>query len=233
MARNFYYGADARVVRGSANFAAMIVANPEAFHLEPECAAQYAALDATLQAAYALAVTPETRTSVNVRAKDQALRAVQRQAACLAVVIAASGVSDAQLLALGLQPRRRRTTPPAPQRPPVVRVEKVAGRVVTLLIEAAVEDGPGRMPKGCMGAQLFSYVNDQPATEATDYAYEGIAMRRRATLTFPHTVRSGATVWVCARWISRRGKPGLACQPVRVTIQGGLVTPAAAAARGA
>ena len=75
MVRNFYYGSDARVVAGSANFAALVGNSPESFGLAPELADQYVALDAALQENYRLSVTPETRTSVVIRAKDQAMRA--------------------------------------------------------------------------------------------------------------------------------------------------------------
>src|SRR5215207_3367864 len=103
MARNFYYGSDARVVGGSANFAALLVASAGALGVSIEQAEEYQALDAVLQVAYRTAVTPETRTPVAVRAKDEAMKACQRRAAVLARVVAGTEtVSDSQLLSLGL-----------------------------------------------------------------------------------------------------------------------------------
>jgi hypothetical protein len=55
------------------------------------------------------------------------------------------------------------------------------------------------------------------------YRHEGIVCRKTATITFDTDVPSGATAWVSAAWISRRGKTSPACNPVRVTIQGGPV----------
>lgn len=222
MPRNFYYGSDARVVAGSANFAAVLVASAGSLGVSPEQAAHYQSLDAILQDAYRAATTPETRTSMAVRAKDDAMRACQRQAAGLATRLAYTPtVSDAQLVQLGLQPRRpRRRITAAPASVPTVEVVRVAGRVVTLRIHARTAEGT-RLAAGTIGAIVWSHVGDQPPADPQQYQMEGYASRGTYTIVFPNEVPSGATAFVSAGWISRRGRRGACCPPVRFTIQGG------------
>ena len=223
MGRNFYYGSDARVVAGSANFAALIGASAESFGLSPEQADRYQLLDARLQETYRAATTPETRTSVAVRAKDEAMRAVQRTAAGYAVQVAAQAtVSDAQLIALGLQPRPTGVRRQMSSEPPTVQVVSVVGRVVTIRIHARDTEGR-RMADGAMGAIVWSYVGDEPPADARLYRMEGLAPRATYTIVFPNEVPSGATAFVSAGWVSRRGQRGRSCSPVRLTIQGGPV----------
>ena len=42
-------------------------------------------------------------------------------------------------------------------------------------------------------------------------------------IVFPDDVASGATAWISAGWISRRGVRGMACPPIQVTVTGGPV----------
>jgi hypothetical protein len=223
MGRNFYYGKDAQIVAGSAVLAARINLDPEAYGIPPWRAERYAELDAALQAAYRLVASPQTKTPVAVRQKDEALRAVRLEAALLAVICAATAtVSDADLIALGLLPRPTRTRRSAPDEAPVVHVAKVVGRLVTVRITA--RSGETRKPIGCVGAQLFVFTGEEPPSDSEQYRFEGIVTRKTATITFDNDVPSGATVWISAAWLSRRGKTSPACNPVCATIQGGPVT---------
>lgn len=228
MARNFYYGTDARIVAGSARFASRINASPSAFGLSPERAASYAALDAILQSAYHAAITPNTRTPVAVREKDEALRAARLEAARVASIISATTtVDDGQLLALGLLPRPRRAARPAPDEPPIVNVAMVVGRLVTVRIRAQSSDG-ARKPLGCLGAQMYAFTGSEPPSDARLYRFEGLATRKTFTIQFPNDVASGSTAWISAAWVSRSGKTSIASNPVSVTIQGGPVLAASA-----
>jgi hypothetical protein len=223
MGRNFYYGKDARIVAGSAGFAARINVDPEAYGIPPWRAERYAELDARLQAAYGLVASPLTKSPVAVREKDEALRAVRLDAANLAAIVYATpAVDDAELLALGLLPRPTRTRRAAPDEAPIVSVAEVIGRRVTVRITA--RSGETRKPIGCVGAQLFVFTGEEPPSDAGLYRFEGTATRKTATITFDDDVPSGATVWISAAWISRRAKTSPACNPVSATIQGGPVT---------
>lgn len=226
--RNFYYGREAGIVSGSANFAALIGADAESYGLTENQSSQYVLLDAALQEAYLASVTPETRTPVAVARKDICRRDVQIRAALLAKIIYATAtVSDAQLTALGLRPRAVPSARPAAMTPPVVTVRSVIGRVVTVRIDAAAADG-ARRPIGSAGAHVYSFAGPEAPTDARQYEYVGLATRATYEVRFANDVASGATVWIAAAWVSQRGVAGAACTPVQVTIQGGPVLAMAA-----
>src|SRR4051812_46581987 len=144
MARNFYFGADATMVSGSAVFSAMINADAAAFGLSDAQALAYGEIDAALQSAFTVATTPGTRTPVAVSQKNSAMKSMQRSAKSLTDIIRATPtVTDAQLISLGLLPRPQRTRRKVPDAPPRVRVVSVAGRVVNVRVFDA-SSGTGR-----------------------------------------------------------------------------------------
>jgi hypothetical protein len=162
-----------------------------------------------------------------VRAKDLARKACQRRAAVLADIVARTPfVTDAQLVSLGLQPRRPRRAVAGAVNVPTVEVARVVGRVVTLRVHARLTEGT-RLAAGAAAAIVWSYVGEEPPADPVQYRMEGYAPRGTYQIVFPDDVPSGATAFVSAQWVSRRGKRGAACVPVRVTIQGGPITASA------
>jgi hypothetical protein len=223
MARNFYYGKQADVVNGSANFAAMIAQNPSILGLTTQQATNYGVLDTVLQSAFSTAMAPETRTPVTIQQKNIALKDVRDMAVDLArIVYATPSVSDAQLISLGLLPRPTYGPVPVAMTPPFVEVISVMGRLVKIRIHSAAPD-ESRKPNGSIGAQVYTFVGPDAPTDPTQYQFQGIATRGICEISFPNSVASGATAWIAAAWISRRGIAGVACTPVPVTIQGGPV----------
>jgi hypothetical protein len=228
MARNCYFGADATMVSGSATFSAQINADAPAFGLTNEQAVEYGAIDAQLQSAFAAATTPATRTSVTVAQKNALIKTMQRRARALSDIIrATAGVSDAQLLSLGLLPRPRRARRNAPAEPPSVRVISVVGRVVKVRV-CDPQSSSGRSKAfGACGAEVFSHVGEQAPDDRRAYHFEGMTSRTTMQITFADQVRSGATVWLSARWISARGETGAASVPISFNLTGGPIVAAA------
>ena len=221
-ARNFYYGSDSRIVSGSANFASLISTGYAGYGISHAQAVAYGALDATLQAAYSAAVAPETRTPVAVSAKDLARRDVQIQAALLAkIAYATQTVADSQLVGLGLLPRSVPRPRAAATAPPVLEVISVVGRLTRVRIRAASAEG-GRMPAATIGAQLYSFVSEDPPTDPRQYRYEGLATRGTAEVLFPNEVAGGSTVWIAAAWVSRRGVGGAPATRCKLRSKAGL-----------
>ena len=223
MARNFYFGADASMARGSAAFSAMINADASAFGLTDEQALEYGEIDAALQSAVQAATTPATRTRVAVANKNAAMKSMQRRAKNLADTIRATAVTDAQLISLGLLPRPRRTRRNAPDAPPMVRVISVIGRVGNLRVGDKDSPAGRRKPFGARGSQIYSYVGEESPADERAYHYECFSSRTTAQLTFPDDVPSGATVWLSARWVSARGETSIASAPISFTLQGGAI----------
>jgi hypothetical protein len=171
------------------------------------------------------AKTPSTRTSVAVSQKNSAIKFMQRSAKALADIIRAQPlVTDAQLLSLGLLPRPKPTRRRPPDSAPLVRVVSVSGRVVT--IRVCDRDSSGRSkPFAAWAAQVYSSVSEQPPGDESDYRLQCITSRTGARITFSDEVPSGATVWLSARWITRRGETSVASVPISFTLQGGPVVP--------
>src|SRR4051812_26831724 len=121
MPRNFYFGADATMVSGSAVFSAIINADAPVLGLTEQQALGFREIDLQLQAAYQTAIQPSTRMRVAVAHKDACMKAMQRRARFLSDMIRGQPtVTDAQLISLGLLPRSRRTRRQVPQAPPRV-----------------------------------------------------------------------------------------------------------------
>src|SRR5689334_20139871 len=115
MAGNFYVGADARILTGSANFSTLITGAPTTYGLVAAQATAYAALNTAYAAAYDAAKDPGTRTTVTVAAKDQARRSLVASAKQLAAIVrSTASVTDSQLLELGLSRRSAPTPIPPP-----------------------------------------------------------------------------------------------------------------------
>jgi hypothetical protein len=227
MPRNFYWGKDAAIVAGSANFASLTATGFATYGLSSAQAATFGTLNTTLQAAYAAAVNPSTRTPVAVAAKDLAIRNMRAGAVLYgSIAYATSTVSDAQLVALGLLPRAAPAPRPMPTTPPTVEVVSVVGRTAKLRLRDAGSSRRG-LPYGTKGANLFSYVGPAAPTDERAYHFEGLATRAVVEVIFPNAVVSGATVWVSACWVGPRGYTTVGSAPVSFTLQGGPVAAAA------
>jgi hypothetical protein len=223
MDRNFYYGKQADIVAGSANFASLISTGFASYGLTSAQATSFGTVNTALQASYTAAITPETRTPVSIEQKNLDIRTMRTMAINLAKIIYATPtVNDAQLVALGLLPRTVPTPIPPAMNPPVLEVISVSGRMVNVRIHQSTTES-ARKPFGSAGAQVFSFVGPDAPTDPTQYHYEGLATRRKFSVVFPNSVPTGATAWLAAAWLSQRGQSGIACNPVQVTVQGGPV----------
>jgi len=222
MARNFYFGKDADIVAGSANFSTLITANPTTFGLVAAQATAFAALNTTLQSAYAAAINPSTRTPVTVAAKDQAIANMRGNATMLAKIISSTAsVTNAQLVSLGLLPRPARTPVPAPADAPVIDIVSVSGNTVKIRLHAADDSTKRGKPDGVDGAVVFSFVGASAPTDESAWTNEGITSKTVVDVAFPSTVAGGSKVWFTAFWFNARKQNGPAANPVSTNVAGG------------
>lgn len=227
MPRNFYFGPDADIVTGSATFAAAISSSAASFGLTVEQAESFGALSAALQSAFAAATTPLTRTSVAVRSKNLAIANMRAKAILLSKIIyATETVSDSQLASVGLLPRPTRQPRAVPASPPAVSILWVSGRLVKLRVRD-VDSSRRGMPFGAVGCNLYTFVGPEAPENPRDYHFEKMTTRAIADIQFPNDVASGATVWVCAAWVNKRGETSIGSTPTSFTLQGGPITVAA------
>jgi hypothetical protein len=225
--RNFYFGTDADIVAGSALFASMISASPGSFGLSIEMAESFQELNATLQSAFVAATNPLTRTPVAVQSKNLAIANMRARAILLAkIVYATETVGDGQLISLGLLPRPTRQPRAVPATAPTVRIMSVTGRWVKLRVREADSTRRG-LPFGAIGCNVYTFVGPQAPTDPRDYHFAKMTTRAITDIVFPNDVPSGATVWVSAAWVNKRGKTSTGSVPMSFTLQGGPVTLAA------
>jgi hypothetical protein len=229
MPRNFYFRKDADAVAGSANFASLISTGFSGYGITPDQSAAFGLLNAALRDAWSAAAEPSTRTRVAVAAKNLAVRNMRAGAILLSKIIYATPtVTDAQLVGLGLLPRRTHTRVGPPTTAPVVEVGVVSGRLVNVRLRPSDSRRRG-IEAGARGANLYSFVGPDAPADARDYRFEGMTTRAIAQVLFPGGVPSGATVWLSARWVNNRGQTGPASAPVSFALQGGAALPAEAA----
>ena len=179
---------------GSRAFARLIGEDPERYGLSVQLAADYAAVDAVWQAAYA-ASHPVTRTRSSTIAKNDARDVMRRAASLLAKrVTGTQGVSDEDRASLGLSLRARPTSVGPPGKP-----ERFASKIdlrgtLTLTWHSANPRGSTgtvyqiyrrfgtageRMYLGCVGERR--YVDGAIPAGATSATYQVHAVRSTAT----------------------------------------------------
>lgn len=227
MSRNFYAGTEAELASGAAHAAAILSPDPEAFGVSPAFLENYASLAARFNESFALAQSPSTRTPVVIQEKNDSKWPLKRASAALATIARSTvSVDDAQLLSLGIAPRRAPQRRRVPGNPPTIEVISVRGRVVNICLRDPGSSQRG-LPFGAFLAQIYSYVGDAPPEDPRQYRHEGPSSRARAQLIFPNTIPSGATIWLSAQWVSKRGEAGIAGTPISFTLQGGPISAAA------
>jgi hypothetical protein len=224
MARQFYYGKEADIVTGSANFAARVGTTPGSFGVPAERVAGFVALDAALQAAYRKAAEPGTRSPVAIRGKDHAITAMRTAAIQLThLIYGTRSVTDSDLINLGLLPRRTYTRVPAPSVRPGVRIGPVNGRTLSVKLYD-LESGRPRKAARTVAALLYSFVGENYPADPKAWKFHRATSRTACELVFPNDLPAGTRVWICAAWVNGKQQLGPRSTPVMTYLQGGGVS---------
>lgn len=228
MDRSFFYGTDAEIASGSANFTMYIVATPAAFGLVAAQATAYGALNLAYQEAYSAAITPASRTKAAVAAKNAAKKALRTMAADLAKIIDATPtVTDTQKIELGLAIRNTPSPVPVPTVRPGMDLVSVVTRTVTVHIHDSASSSKRGKPAGAVAAWVYSYVGTNYPSDPAEWDFQGATTRSTHEIVFPDTVAAGAQVWICAAWINGKQEAGPASVPITTNVQGGGMAQAA------
>jgi hypothetical protein len=216
VSKPFYVLSDADLLLWSANFSQKLTATPAAFGVTSEQAATYATLNTAFDTALAAWREPSTRTPVTSADKKAARKALLDEAKFLVAAINTNpAVTDAQREELGIRPRKKPTPVPLPDVSPMIDIEQVSGRRVTLRLHA---EGRRGRPVGVKGASLFTAIGDEPPVEIEQWKFEGLTSRTsKVIVDFPESA-SASTVWVTANWYNERGQTGVACAPKRINL---------------
>jgi hypothetical protein len=134
--------------------------------------------------------------------------------ALVRVVQNATTTTNAMRAELNIPLRDYEPSPiPVPGAAPILTVKKVWGHQITCRLESATSEGRA-MPPGVYGAQVYTFVGDEPASDTQVWVNQGLVTRTTFIIELPASVPAGAKVWVTAAWVNPRGQAGVACTPV-------------------
>lgn len=223
MRLSFFPSTEAALVAWAATFATGITATPTTFGLTAAQATAFTALSNGYAAAYTAASNVNTKSKALVAAKNAARDAIKNSARLLASIVnGQANVSDQQKLALGLNVRAQPQNWPVPQQANV-KIMSVTGRTVKVsLSETNAASARRGLPAGVQGCTVFSYVGETPATDISDWKFEGNSGRGVFEILFPGTVPAGSTVFITAFYFNGRKQSGPAADPVSTQLAGGL-----------
>lgn len=205
---------DADLNNWANNFATLITASPGTYGLVSGDAVAIAAVVASWNAAYAIAINPPTRTPVAVSNKNAArvtmlatLRPYAQQVANNA------GVSTGNKTALGLNPRTSTPTPiTAPTTAPTIAILSAPPlQHILTFRDSTSSPSVKAKPYGVTGMQLVANTTGLPTVSGGDGPD---ALPTQAILTkSPFTVTWGSgdigkTATYVGRWITRKGLVG-------------------------
>ncbi|MGB7158954.1 MAG: hypothetical protein WBD40_12855 [Tepidisphaeraceae bacterium] len=132
------------------------------------------------------------------------------------------GLTDAQLIALGVHVDKTEDTPaPVLSTAPVLTVKSIFGRQFTLSIKAVGEQS--RQAIGASGATLYSFVGATPPEGSDGWTSEGNFGKSMVIVALPPTVTPGTRVWFAANWYNARHvSPGCTAVMTQVGVEGSL-----------
>lgn len=220
MRRDFFPDRESDMLTFARVLADRLESEPGHFGIEPATVESFVQAKRAFAALFALAGSPATRTPVVTKSKQTARREMERQARQLARRLGTGVIrDDGTRRSLGLnvpRPRRRRVAPP--DAAPWVMVRRAEGWTVTLELRDAQRAASRARPEGATGAIIFHHAGPRPPTEQDQWQLARLTSRRRVVLWFDPSLPLGTTIWIAARWHSRRYEQGPSSQPVRVRL---------------
>lgn len=200
---------DADLINWGRNYTDLLTADPARYGLQAADALTLHNLFDDFDAAYALAIDPNTRTKVNVALKDGHKADFLSLARAYAAIIRANrGVTDEDKTALGLNiPDPTPTPVPVPTTVPVMSIPLVGQNVHMFTIVDQLTPSKKAKPEGVAGLLLHRKVGATPATVFEDFTVCGL-LTRSDELVSTLGVASGQYVTYAGQWYNRKGELG-------------------------
>jgi len=221
--RNFYDGTDAELASGTQIFSAAIVGDEALWGLTVGQSGSYSALSGQFIAAYNTAINPATRTKGAVNAKN-VLRSQLRIAArdLVSIINGNPIVTDQMKIDVNLHVRDTSPTPiPAPETAPLINVIQVAGSVATITLRDVENQDKRARPRGVAGANVFSFVGDNPPASPSQWQFEGQVTKTKFELDLGSELEAATKVWLTACWYNPRTETGPVSDPIFTFTQAG------------
>ena len=198
---------DAKLANWAENLSTLITANPGMYGLVAADAVTIAAAVAAFQAAYTLVTSPTTKTAQSVSDKNtQRVLMLQTVRPYAQQISLNAGVSSADKIALGLNPR---TSTPSPITPPVsnpVLVFQSAGNLTLALRyrDSAAGVSVKAKPYGVTSCEVYGLVSATPVTSPETLMHLVSATKSPLTIQRPSS-DAGKQLYLAARWKTRTG----------------------------
>lgn len=198
---------DANLSNWATNFSSLITAGPGTYGLVAADAVTIAAAVGAFNAAYAVVTSPSTKTAEAVSAKNTSRVTMLQTVRPYAQQIALNaGVSSADKIALGLNPR---TSTPSPITPPVsnpVLVFQYAGNLSIALRyrDSAAGVSVKAKPYGVFSCEIYGAVSATPITDPATLMH--LVSATKSPLTIVRSAAdAGKQLYLAARWKTRTG----------------------------
>lgn len=218
----FYRLSDGELLNWSTNLSQKLTQSPSEFHITPEMAEEFELLVLQFNEELNAWNDPATRTPIASAAKKSAREQLLGRAKYLVKSINSNPeTTDTQRDELRIKARKKARPIALPDDVPVVAVERMAGRWVTIQLNG----GRRARPSGSRGAVVFTFEGDELPVESSSWKMQCMTTKSSVEIDFGNSTQAN-TFWISARWYNARGM-GAACAPVRVNLPAGMVVPVA------
>jgi hypothetical protein len=214
---------EADLLAWSAQFFALITAQPTRYSLNAAQATAYGVLHDAFATARAAAIDTNTNSKANIEAKNTTKEALLYGPGgawqLVNIIQAAPATTNDMRVALNIRiPDVDPQPVPRPTEKPNIDLVSVSGYTITVRLHG---DNVTGKPANVKGASLFTFVGPMQPTELTNWTFQGNTTKNTATLSVPPTTPPGSRVWVTAFWFNNRMESGDPTMPaVSVNIPG-------------
>lgn len=204
------------------NFSGLITATPATYGLVAGDATTIAGAYTTFNTAYLAAINPSTRTPQQVSAKNTAKVTLLATVRPYAVTISLNaGVSSANKIALGVNPRTSVPTPiTAPTTAPVLTLVSAPPlQHICRYRDETASPSVKSKPYGVVQVQIYATASATPVTNPALLDFKGVSTKSPFLVAWDSGDK-GKQAYYAARWITRKGLVGPWSTVVDFTVAG-------------
>ena len=205
------------------NFSQRISADPGAFSVTPQQAADLALATDSYASAFRTAYDPGTNSTAAIQVKRDSKKILKQEVRRVAGIVRAARVDDAQLQLLGLGVPDRTLTPGrTPESAPRVDLGRCFDGILPVRLFDRDSERRGR-PRGTTGAIVFVHYGEEAPPNPQAWGKQILTGRTRLSIIIPPGTPMGTRVWITACWLGTRLQRGPAALPISTQVLGGAM----------
>ena len=167
-------------------------------------------------------VEPTVRNKASTALKNESRENLVSYIKSLALQIYGHiGITDAQLIELGLTVRKNPTPSPVPEFAPLINVTSVSGTVAIILLRDSQQPSKRGRPARVAGANVFKFVGENPPENFNQWEFAGPVNKTRFELDLGATLAPATRVWITACWVNPKSQTGPLSDPIFAYTQAG------------